>query len=118
MSVDWQDHVSQPTYSMKVTKRVLVPMRDGVHLSIDLFAPDGEGPFPALLSYSPYWNEGQYLPVPPSNPHPTAGLGNYAIVSTSPLGASSMSSRMCAALASQKANTNSWVSWSRPTAMT
>ena len=79
MSVDWQDHVSQPTYSMKVTKRVLVPMRDGVHLSIDLFAPDGEGPFPALLSYSPYWNEGQYLPVPSSNPHPTAGLGNYAI---------------------------------------
>lgn len=64
---------------MKVTKRLRVPMRDGVNLSADIFGPDSDDRFPALIAYSPYWNEGLYLPVPSANPHPTAALGNYAI---------------------------------------
>lgn len=75
----WRERVSQPNYSITVEKRVRAPMRDGVHLSVDVFRPDGNERFPALLAYSPYWNEGQYLPVPPGNPHPTASWGNFAI---------------------------------------
>ena len=77
--MSWRDRISQPVHGMTVTHRVRVPMRDGAHLSVDVFAPDGPGPFPALLAYSPYWNEGQYLPVPSANPHPMASWGNYAI---------------------------------------
>lgn len=75
----WTEDVSQPVYGMTSQKRIRVPMRDGVQLSVDVFRPDGDGAFPALLAYSPYWNEGQYLPVPPGNPHPTASWGNFAI---------------------------------------
>lgn len=77
--MSWRDRVSQPTYGTTATHRVRVPMRDGIHLSVDIIAPDGPGPFPALLAYSPYWNEGQHLPVPSANPHPMAAWGNYAI---------------------------------------
>jgi predicted acyl esterase len=75
----WREEVSQPRYGVKVEKRIQVTMRDGIRLSVDVFRPDSEGEFPALLAYSPYWNEGQYLPVPPGNPHPTASWGNFAI---------------------------------------
>ena len=36
---------------MRSMKDVYVPMRDGVELCIDIYLPDGEGPFPALLSF-------------------------------------------------------------------
>lgn len=77
--MDWREEVSQPIYTVKATKRLRAPMRDGVHLSVDIFGPESDERFPALISYSPYWNEGQYLPVPSANPHPTAAWGNYAI---------------------------------------
>lgn len=77
--MSWQEKVSQPEHSVEAQKRIRVPMRDGVHLSVDVFGPAREGRYPALLAYSPYWNEGQYLPVPPANPHPTACWGNFAI---------------------------------------
>lgn len=32
----------------------MVPMRDGARLSTDVFLPDGEGPWPAILSRTPY----------------------------------------------------------------
>jgi predicted acyl esterase len=32
----------------------MVPMRDGVKLATHVFLPDGEGPFPAVLSRTPY----------------------------------------------------------------
>src|SRR5579863_7377125 len=75
----WREEVSQPRFGVKAEKRIQVTMRDGIRLSVDVFRPDGDGEFPALLAYSPYWNEGQYLPVPPGNPHPTASWGNFAI---------------------------------------
>jgi predicted acyl esterase len=79
LELSWSEAVSQPKYSVKVEKKARARMRDGVHLSVDVFRPDAHGSFPALLAYSPYWNEGQYLPLPPGNPHPTAGWGNFAI---------------------------------------
>jgi hypothetical protein len=33
---------------------VLVPMRDGVRLATDVFLPDGSGPWPCVLSRTPY----------------------------------------------------------------
>lgn len=38
-------------HGMKRMKDVYVEMRDGVKLCIDINLPDGEGPFPALLSF-------------------------------------------------------------------
>lgn len=37
---------------------VLVPMRDGVHLSADIYSPRESGQFPALLIMTPYDNNG------------------------------------------------------------
>ena len=33
---------------------VLIPMRDGVHLGADIYLPSGPGPFPVLLTITPY----------------------------------------------------------------
>lgn len=42
---------------IQVRFNVPVPMRDGVKLSADVFTPDGPGPFPVLLSRTPYNKE-------------------------------------------------------------
>ena len=47
--------MSQPTdVEMTVDKNVMVPMRDGMRLETDIYRPPGPGPFPALVSRSPY----------------------------------------------------------------
>ena len=33
---------------------VMVPMRDGVHLAVDIYIPDAAGKFPALLAFAPH----------------------------------------------------------------
>ena len=46
-------------YDVDVTRGVLVPMRDGVRLSVDIYAPRGvSGPIPAILTSTPYDNNG------------------------------------------------------------
>jgi uncharacterized protein len=77
--VSWTEEISQPDHGVRAQETVRVAMRDGVELSVDVIRPDSEEKFPALLAYSPYWNEGQHLPIPPGNPHPTAGWGNFAV---------------------------------------
>ena len=42
----------------RVRKDVYVPMRDGVGLATDIYLPDGPGPFPSLLTRSPYGKDG------------------------------------------------------------
>src|SRR3954468_7121167 len=42
-----------------------VPMRDGVELCVDVFRPEGDGRFPALLGMSPYGKDIQSRPTPP-----------------------------------------------------
>jgi putative CocE/NonD family hydrolase len=54
---------SQPVFEVKPRETVLVPMRDGVHLAIDVYRPDAEGKFPALLAYCVYGKSLQVLPV-------------------------------------------------------
>ena len=42
----------------KPTQTVMVPMRDGVKLATDVYLPDGEGPWPAILWRTPYGKGG------------------------------------------------------------
>jgi len=48
---------SQPVYSVKVEKDIMIPMRDGVRIATDIYRPDVEGKrFPAMLSYF-FWGK-------------------------------------------------------------
>ena len=50
----------KPLYDKMTQQRdVLVPMRDGVHLCIDIYRPDAPGKFPALLAIAPHNKEWQ-----------------------------------------------------------
>ena len=60
-----QEQISQPTYKIKVEKDVHFKMRDGVRISADIYRPDAEGKFPALLALSPYGKEQQCIIIPP-----------------------------------------------------
>src|SRR3974377_1089331 len=48
--------VSQPTHKITIRCTVMVPMRDGVRLSTDIYMPDEPGPFPVILIRTPYNN--------------------------------------------------------------
>ena len=39
---------------IQVRSNVAVPMRDGVRLAADIYLPDQPGPFPVLLTRTPY----------------------------------------------------------------
>lgn len=41
---------------------VYVTMRDGVKLCVDIYLPQDDGPYPALLSLSPYLKDLQHKP--------------------------------------------------------
>lgn len=72
---DWLSHLSQPKYRMKVEKDVRIPTRDGVQLAVDIYHPDTDGRFPALLSMSCYGKDIQKLPVPDYPTDPLLGNG-------------------------------------------
>jgi predicted acyl esterase len=55
---------------MIVEKNVMVPMRDGVPVAVDIYRPDAPGKFPALLGMSPYGKAIQTLPYPFPQPAP------------------------------------------------
>jgi uncharacterized protein len=38
----------------KIMMDVLVPMRDGINLAVNIYLPEGEGPFPVVLNRTPY----------------------------------------------------------------
>ncbi len=46
--------VLQPKYKVRSERAVMIPMRDGIRLSVDLLRPDAEGRFPAIMIYEPY----------------------------------------------------------------
>jgi putative CocE/NonD family hydrolase len=48
--------LSKPAYRVKTEIDVKVAMRDGVSLSTDIYRPDAEGKFPAILIRTPYNN--------------------------------------------------------------
>jgi len=63
-SKDWQ--TSARKYNMVVEKDVKIPMRDGVKLSCDVFRPDGNEKFPAILSFHCYHASGQTSQIKPT----------------------------------------------------
>ncbi len=78
---------------MKVIKELSVPMRDGVHLAVDLYCPDVQSRHAAVLLVTPYQKDGAFdmplgsdgrpipsLPLPPLSP----GL-NPMLLSVKPL---------------------------------
>src|SRR3990170_4256181 len=75
MSENWMERLSRPQYRVKEEKNLLVAMRDGVRLAIDIYRPDGEGRFPALLAMSPYGKDVQKLKSPVGPLSPVRGNG-------------------------------------------
>ena len=69
---------SEPDYRVKAKETVFVPMRDGVRLAVDVYRPDAEGKFPALLAMSGYGKDLQALPLIPQ-PHFTSLLWDGTI---------------------------------------
>ncbi len=41
---------SEPVYGVKYAGEMMVPMRDGVHLAVEVFIPETKGKFPALVA--------------------------------------------------------------------
>ena len=60
------DKLSQPEYKMTVDRDVMIEVRDGVHIAVDVFRPDAPGEFPSLFSASPYNKDLAYLPSVPT----------------------------------------------------
>ena len=60
-----KEQSAQPEYKVKPKETVMVPMRDGVRLAVNIFRPDAEGKFPALLALSGYGKDLQSLPQLP-----------------------------------------------------
>ncbi|MFC1901945.1 CocE/NonD family hydrolase [Chloroflexota bacterium] len=56
---------SEPKYGIKTEKDVFVTMRDGVRVAVNIYRPDAEGKFPALLAMSAYGKECEDLLLPP-----------------------------------------------------
>ncbi len=54
---------SQPVYKIKTDKNIFVTMSDGVRLALDVYRPDAEGKFPALLGMSSYGKDLQVIPL-------------------------------------------------------
>lgn len=57
-------NLSEPQYRTRRHINVKIPMRDGVELIADIFRPDADGRFPALVAASPYARQLQDLGAP------------------------------------------------------
>lgn len=57
-------NLSEATFAIRRTDNVGIGVRDGTVLMADLFQPDAEGRFPALLSFSPYPRQIQDVGAP------------------------------------------------------
>lgn len=65
--------LSKRQYHIKVERDVFVPVSAGHKICVDVFRPDGDGKFPALVSMSPYSKEAQ------SERHWPGGIGSKFI---------------------------------------
>ncbi|MCC7346203.1 MAG: CocE/NonD family hydrolase, partial [Variibacter sp.] len=59
-----QSKTSEARYGIRAETDVDVPMRDGAVLKADVFRPDGEGRFPAILNLGPYQKDKLWVPPP------------------------------------------------------
>src|SRR5206468_3201794 len=51
------NNLSQPRFSVAIDRAVMVPMRDGTRLAADVYRPQAEGRFPAVVERTPYNRE-------------------------------------------------------------
>ena len=77
MSQDWHELVSQPRYDVKKEKNAVITVRDGTKLLADIYRPDADDKFSALLSYSPYGKDTQDLPCPEMRSDFVRGTGGH-----------------------------------------
>lgn len=56
---------SEKKYRMREDRDVMIAMRDGVKLAVDIFSPDSDEKFPALLGMSPYGKGIQSMTLEP-----------------------------------------------------
>src|SRR3974377_2062593 len=62
------EFISQPTYDKtKELKDIFIPMRDGAKLACDIYYPDADGKFPALIAFQAFGKNHEALqsPCPP-----------------------------------------------------
>ncbi len=57
-SPPYATHPDLPHYNVIIRHNVSVPMRDGVMLRADIYWPDAPGPFPVLMTRTPYNKDG------------------------------------------------------------
>jgi putative CocE/NonD family hydrolase len=71
--VDAKTDAAQSSYKLLIEKDVDVPMRDGALLKADVFRPDDDGRFPAILNLGPYQKDKLWVPPPTleEKPNPT-----------------------------------------------
>lgn len=50
--------MAERAYPVRIVRDVLIPMRDGIHLAGNLYLPEGAGPVPGILEYTPYLKDG------------------------------------------------------------
>jgi uncharacterized protein len=72
MSTRWREQISQPQYGIRTERDIFIPARDGIRLCANIYRPDAEGRFPALLSLGGYGKELQELSLPPQPLHKSA----------------------------------------------
>jgi predicted acyl esterase len=65
---------SVPSYALRIEKDVDVPMRDGARLKADVFRPDSDGKFPAILNLGPYQKDKLWIPPPALEEKPNAHM--------------------------------------------
>ncbi len=55
-----KSEIAEPKYGIKVEKDVMVPLRDGVRIAVDVYHPDVEGEkFPAILCWGEWGKDSQ-----------------------------------------------------------
>ena len=55
MKKDWHELVSQPKYEVVLEEDVMVPMRDGVRLCVDIYRPKGRREISGVSSSLAIW---------------------------------------------------------------
>ena len=57
-----KSEIPAPAYEIKVEKNVMIPMRDGVRVAVDIYHPDVEGErFPAILCWGEWGKDSQEM---------------------------------------------------------
>jgi predicted acyl esterase len=92
MSQNWRELISQPKYGIKAEKDIFVPVQDGTRLAVNVYRPDAEGRFPALLAMGGYGKELQEVLIPPQPLYKSALWdGNIEAGDTSEIAMSTLS---------------------------